>query len=160
MIDVIQYYVLTSSKNASRKHRASLLDIRPRNRTTKTRTPIPGYSFDLIASVVKPLETKLQRTMEHEKMDTGSEQVEIVKQDGGQNGAVPVMPASLAALSQDEYNRLSRKATWKMDIIIMPVLTIMYILNYLDRQNIASAKLANIEEELSLSPVEYQTAVR
>lgn len=93
-------------------------------------------------------------------MDTGSEQVEIVKQDGGQNGAVPVMPASLAALSQDEYNRLSRKATWKMDIIIMPVLTIMYILNYLDRQNIASAKLANIEEELSLSPVEYQTAVR
>ncbi|EMR64270.1 hypothetical protein MGN70_012720 [Eutypa lata] len=97
--------------------------------------------------------------MEHEKMDTGSEQVEIVKQDGGQNGAVPVMPASLAALSQDEYNRLSRKATWKMDIIIMPVLTIMYILNYLDRQNIASAKLANIEEELSLSPVEYQTAV-
>ncbi|KAM0542986.1 hypothetical protein ACHAPJ_012543 [Fusarium lateritium] len=46
-----------------------------------------------------------------------------------------------------------------MDLIIMPILVIMYILNYLDRQNIASAKLANIEEDLSLSPVEYQTSV-
>lgn len=97
---------------------------------------------------------------EEEKMDTASEQVEVVKQNDEQHGAALVMPASLAALSQDEYNRISRKATLKMDMIIMPVMTIMYILNYLDRQNIASAKLANIEEELGLSPVEYQTAVR
>lgn len=34
-----------------------------------------------------------------------------------------------------------------------------YILNFLDRQNIASAKLANIEEDLNLSPVQYQTCV-
>lgn len=35
----------------------------------------------------------------------------------------------------------------------------MYVLNYLDRQNIASARLANIEEDLNLSDVDYQTAV-
>lgn len=97
--------------------------------------------------------------MEHEKMDTGSEQVEIVKHNDGQTG-VPMMPASLAALNQDDYNRLSRKATLKMDLIIMPIVTIMYILNYLDRQNIASAKLANIDQELGLSTVQYSTAVR
>lgn len=69
------------------------------------------------------------------------------------------MPEAIAALGDDERNQLARRATWKMDIVIMPILVLMYILNYLDRQNIASAKLAGIEEDLSLSPVEYQTSV-
>ena len=70
-----------------------------------------------------------------------------------------VRPPSLAILTDDEYNQLGKKATWKMDLIIMPVITIMYILNYLDRQNIASARLAGIEDDLNLSDVDYQTAV-
>jgi hypothetical protein len=69
------------------------------------------------------------------------------------------MPIQLAALPDAEYKALGRRATLKMDLVIMPVLVTMYILNYLDRQNIASAKLANIEQDLDLSPVEYQTAV-
>lgn len=69
------------------------------------------------------------------------------------------MPASLAVLSEDEYQRLGRKATLKMDLIIMPIMVIMYILNYLDRQNIASAKLADIEIDLGLSTIQYQTTV-
>ena len=56
-------------------------------------------------------------------------------------------------------SRIGRKATLKLDLIIMPAMVIMYILNYLDRQNIASAKLANIERDLNLSDVEYQTCV-
>lgn len=40
-----------------------------------------------------------------------------------------IRPANLAALSDDEYNKLGRRATLKMDLIIMPVITIMYILN-------------------------------
>jgi len=34
-----------------------------------------------------------------------------------------------------------------------------YILNYLDRQNIAAAKLAGIMEDLGLSITEYNTVV-
>ncbi|CAG9989254.1 unnamed protein product [Clonostachys byssicola] len=70
-----------------------------------------------------------------------------------------IMPEELAALSDEDREKLGKKATLKMDIVIMPVLVIMYILNYLDRQNIASAKLANIEQDLNMSPVQYQTAV-
>ena len=40
-----------------------------------------------------------------------------------------VLPANLAALSDDEYKKLGKRATLKMDLIIMPVITIMYILN-------------------------------
>lgn len=69
------------------------------------------------------------------------------------------MPPNLAALSEAEYAKLAKWATVKMDIVIMPIMVIMYILNYLDRQNIASAKLANITDDLSLSPVQYQTTI-
>jgi hypothetical protein len=69
------------------------------------------------------------------------------------------MPDNLAALNDAEYARLGKKATLKMDLVIMPIMVIMYVLNYLDRQNIASAKLANITDDLNLSQVQYQTTV-
>ncbi|KAI0513269.1 nicotinamide mononucleotide permease [Xylaria bambusicola] len=78
---------------------------------------------------------------------------------GGSNDGGLVMPTSLAALTEAEYSKLSKKATLKMDFVIMPILVIMYILNYLDRQNLASARLAGIEEELGISDVQYQTCV-
>ncbi|KNG81930.1 putative pantothenate transporter [Aspergillus nomiae NRRL 13137] len=71
----------------------------------------------------------------------------------------PRMPASLSALSESEYTTLGRKAIMKLDSRVMPCMVIMYILNYLDRQNIASAKLAGIEEDLSMNDVQYQTCI-
>ncbi|KAJ7077302.1 putative pantothenate transporter [Mycena belliarum] len=73
--------------------------------------------------------------------------------------APTALPASIAALSPENLAKLGRKATLKTDILIMPALVIMYILNYLDRQNIASAKLANITVDLNLSAVEYQSCI-
>ncbi|OJJ48158.1 hypothetical protein ASPZODRAFT_62023 [Penicilliopsis zonata CBS 506.65] len=69
------------------------------------------------------------------------------------------MPASLAALSEAEYSAVGRRATMKLDARIMPGMVIMFIMNYLDRQNIASAKLAGITEDLGLSDVQYQTCI-
>ena len=60
------------------------------------------------------------------------------------------MTAILSSLDDDEYKIVGRRALFKMDIVIMPTLMVMYILNYLDRNNIASAKLAGIMEDLSL----------
>ncbi|VUC32469.1 unnamed protein product [Clonostachys rosea] len=95
-----------------------------------------------------------------EKQDTVSEEAENAQGfDKIQALDGIIMPDELAALSDEDRVKLGKKATIKMDIVIMPVLVIMYILNYLDRQNIASAKLANIEQDLNMSPVQYQTAV-
>ena len=69
------------------------------------------------------------------------------------------MPASLSALSESDYSALGRKAIMKLDSRVMPCMVIMYILNYLDRQNIASAKLAGIEEDLRMNDVQYQTCI-
>lgn len=39
------------------------------------------------------------------------------------------------------------------------MVVIMYILNYLDRNNIATARLAGLEEDLHLVGNQYQTSV-
>ncbi|KAI3322345.1 MFS general substrate transporter [Xylariaceae sp. AK1471] len=96
--------------------------------------------------------------MDDPKEDNKSEQIEDLKvEDTGMNSQF--MPESLAALTQDDFNKLSRRATLKLDAVMMPILVVMYILNYLDRQNIASARLAGLQEDLGLSNVQYQTAV-
>ncbi|KAI8624996.1 MFS general substrate transporter [Xylariaceae sp. FL1651] len=96
--------------------------------------------------------------MDTTKPDNLSEQIEDVKAEDPRM-ASRFMPESLAALSADDYNKLSSRATLKLDCVMMPILVIMYILNYLDRQNIASARLAGLQEDLNLSTVQYQTAV-
>lgn len=69
------------------------------------------------------------------------------------------MPPALAALSEEEFEQVKKSAVRKLDLRIMPAVVLMYILNYLDRQNIASAKLANLVQDLNMTSVQYQTAV-
>ncbi|KAJ7130825.1 nicotinamide mononucleotide permease [Mycena crocata] len=89
----------------------------------------------------------------NEKRVSADESLEVV------DPAVLVIPASLAALSDDERARIGRSATLKIDLLVMPALIVMYVLNYLDRQNIAAAKLAAIMTDLDLSAVEYQSCI-
>ncbi|KAL3421510.1 MFS transporter [Phlyctema vagabunda] len=51
--------------------------------------------------------------------------------------------------------RLVKKLDWR----IMPILWLMYWLNYLDRNAIALAKLDNIEDDLNITPTQYTTCV-
>lgn len=69
------------------------------------------------------------------------------------------LPPSLSTLSEDEIRKLGRKTTLKLDLIVMPALTAMYVLNYLDRQNIAASRLAGIEKSLNMSNTQYNTTV-
>lgn len=82
---------------------------------------------------------------------------EMAKDTDG--GSPLVMPASLAALSDSELATVRRRAILKLDARIMPCMVLMYIMNYLDRQNIAAAKLADIEQDLGMTDVQYQTCV-
>lgn len=79
--------------------------------------------------------------------------------DKGQYEEQVPLPEPIAGYTDVELHRLGRKATIKLDLIIMPAMTILYILNYLDRQNIAAANLANITEDLGLSVTQYNTTV-
>ncbi|KAK6464351.1 transporter of nicotinic acid [Scheffersomyces coipomensis] len=69
------------------------------------------------------------------------------------------LPESLQHLTQDELRELDRKTTRKIDLRLMPMLIYIYILNYLDRNNIASARLGGLEEDLGLVGTQYQTCI-
>lgn len=77
------------------------------------------------------------------KQQNPSAEVEVETVDfTANNVAKQPLPDTLVDLNDADFDKLGRSATWKTDIQILPVLVIMYILNFLDRQNIASAKLA------------------
>ena len=64
-------------------------------------------------------------------------------------------PPSLKNLPSDQRAALEIKLRRKIDLRVLPIILAMYILNYLDRGAILSAKLAGIEEDLSLTSVQY-----
>jgi hypothetical protein len=63
--------------------------------------------------------------------------------------------------SQDERDHFESQLRRKIDFRLLPMVILMYILNYLDRNNIASARIAGpngkgIQDELGLSSTQYQ----
>lgn len=84
---------------------------------------------------------------------------DVLKEDDIENQSSIAVPEILRQLTPNEFKKIGNEATSKMDIVILPCLMLMYILNYLDRNNIASAKLANLSEDLDLTPTEYQSCI-
>ncbi|KAJ5712092.1 hypothetical protein N7488_006248 [Penicillium malachiteum] len=68
-------------------------------------------------------------------------------------------PAYVAGLSPEERIKAEKALVRKIDIRLLPMIIIMYILNYLDRNNIASARLAGLESDLGLVGSQYATCV-
>lgn len=69
------------------------------------------------------------------------------------------VPESLRNMDEEEKARLNKKLVRKMDAIILPIIGILYILNYIDRQNLAAAKLQGIMEDLNMTTQEFATAI-
>ncbi|RHZ54286.1 hypothetical protein Glove_428g67 [Diversispora epigaea] len=55
----------------------------------------------------------------------------------------------------EEEKEEERKLLRKMDSRLLPLVTLLYVLSFLDRVNIGNAKLANIEEDLGLTGNQY-----
>ncbi|KAI0400496.1 major facilitator superfamily domain-containing protein [Xylaria palmicola] len=68
-------------------------------------------------------------------------------------------PDIIARLTPEERIDLEKRLVRKIDWRLLPMIIIMYILNYIDRNNIAAAKLSGLPEDLNLKGNEFQTAV-
>lgn len=68
-------------------------------------------------------------------------------------------PPLVRHLAPEERARLEKALVKKIDLRLLPTLIIMYLMNYLDRNNIAAARLAGLEEELGLTGTQYLTCV-
>ncbi|KAL2260112.1 hypothetical protein VTK26DRAFT_6003 [Humicola hyalothermophila] len=79
------------------------------------------------------------------------------KDSGSQQRLQP--PEFIRNLTPEEREHLEKRLKRKIDVRLLPAIIIMYILNYIDRNNIAAARLAGLERDLNLSSVEFQTSV-
>lgn len=68
-------------------------------------------------------------------------------------------PVCLEQFSNEELDEFHKAVTRKVDMRLLPMLVLLYILNYLDRNNIASARLGGLEEDLNLKGNQYQTII-
>lgn len=66
-------------------------------------------------------------------------------------------PPYVRSLSPEERQQAEKALVRKIDVRLIPPIILMYILNYIDRNNIASARLAGLEADLRLHGTQYQT---
>ena len=65
-------------------------------------------------------------------------------------------PPLVAAMTQEHRLEAEAKLRRKIDTRLLPMIILMYIMNYLDRNNIAAVRLAGLQDDLKLSSVQYQ----
>ncbi|KAK2026761.1 major facilitator superfamily transporter [Colletotrichum zoysiae] len=92
-------------------------------------------------------------TPRHEKHDVSKlEEQEPMKsevEDGGATGtAQDTTAASFAHLDEKKILR-------KMDTRLIPMLALLYLLSFLDRGNIGNAKIEGLQEDLNITPDQY-----
>lgn len=69
------------------------------------------------------------------------------------------LPDSLSNLEPDELRRLERSLVRRLDYTLLPVVLLLFLLNIIDRNNIASAKIVGLTETLNLTNNQYNTCL-
>jgi len=69
--------------------------------------------------------------------------------------------ASKTATAEDaaDYTRLERKTVTKLDLLLVPSMSILYLAAFLDRTNIGNARVAGLQTDLQISDYQYQTGL-
>ncbi|KAI1399129.1 putative MFS transporter [Hypoxylon fuscum] len=62
------------------------------------------------------------------------------------------------AASSEWHSVITKKLIRKVDVHLMPMLSLMYMLNFLDRNNLAQARLGTLEEDLSMTGTDFNLA--
>lgn len=68
---------------------------------------------------------------------------------------LPVLASTIPPITPEAQARLLRKVDWQL----LPIITLLYLMSFLDRTSIGNAKIANMDKELGLSPGQYNIAL-
>lgn len=78
---------------------------------------------------------------------------------GHGRGAKLQPPPLVREMSAEQRAEAEARLRRKIDTRLLPTITLMYIMNYLDRNTIAAVRLAGLQDELNLASWQYQTTV-
>ncbi|KAE8379864.1 major facilitator superfamily domain-containing protein [Aspergillus bertholletiae] len=82
--------------------------------------------------------------LEHSKLDVGHLEVVPDPDDG---------------LSEEEKAKIDRRLLWKLDMRLIPWLSLLYLASFLDRTNIGNAKIDGLQEALNMSDGQYNASL-
>ncbi|KAL2838530.1 major facilitator superfamily domain-containing protein [Aspergillus pseudoustus] len=66
--------------------------------------------------------------------------------------------STLVGLS-DEEKAIERRVVRRVDMLILPLVVLVYLMNYIDRNNYSAARLQGLESDLNLVGEQYQTGL-
>ncbi|KAK4239413.1 major facilitator superfamily domain-containing protein [Achaetomium macrosporum] len=89
--------------------------------------------------------------------DKEKESSDAMRSQDGYGSDMPRDPD--AHLSAAEKAEVERKLLWKLDWILLPWLSFLYLLAFLDRTNIGNAKIAGLSRDLGLSVSRYNATL-
>ncbi|KAF7561324.1 hypothetical protein G7046_g2825 [Stylonectria norvegica] len=69
------------------------------------------------------------------------------------------LPDPDAGKSEEERRVIDKKLMWKVDLALIPWLSLLYLLSFLDRTNIGNARLEKMEVELGMVTGNYNMAL-
>ena len=116
-------------------------------------TPVPDSSSDEVkhgdsqnsrrASQVSKISSKIVRRNSNAERTLGLE--DLPDPDEGK--------------SEDEKAKIDKALVWKVDKWLIPWLSLLYLLSFLDRTNIGNARLAGMEDDLNMSGRDYNLSL-
>ncbi|GAB7358724.1 hypothetical protein MBLNU230_g3953t1 [Neophaeotheca triangularis] len=80
-------------------------------------------------------------------------------QSSAKTGVVDDLRDPDVGKSDEERARLDRALVWKIDRWLIPWLSFLYLLSFLDRTNIGNARAANMEPDLGMTGRDYNNAL-
>lgn len=69
------------------------------------------------------------------------------------------LPEELAHHDDASLKHIERSAVRRLDTFLLPSVVLLFLLNILDRNNIASAKIVNLPQDLGITNSEYNTCL-
>lgn len=93
-----------------------------------------------------------------DRIDTAKQDVEAVEKIILPLEYLP-LPDELQHLNEDDISKLNKSLVKRLDCTLMPVVVLLFLLNILDRNNIANAKIAGLPDTLGISNSQYNTCL-
>ncbi|KAJ5011571.1 COPII coat assembly protein sec16 [Colletotrichum sp. SAR 10_99] len=111
----------------------------------------PATSMSNASSIDDLLSAAGPRKPGAKKAKKGGRYVDVMAKEASQSSG----QMSSFGLTEDEL-ALEKKLRWKIDLMIMPLIVWTYLMNYIDRNNYAAARLQGLEADLNLTDTQYQ----
>ncbi|OTB04092.1 hypothetical protein M426DRAFT_321186 [Hypoxylon sp. CI-4A] len=94
----------------------------------------------------------------NEQIEHQKEAINEAAKTHGVDAEELVLIGEFNTASPERHNEMTKTLVRKVDLHLLPMLMLMYMLNFLDRNNLSQARLGTLEEELNMTGTDFNLA--